>query len=244
MDMKATVKIKLRARGAVLIVSRDGQISNQLKQGLYNIGYTSVSSVTKHVQGLERFKERHFALVLFDAVPTNMSSVDFVTALKEIDPTTMLIALSYHPPIDQVFELLKAGARWFLVLPFTVGQLEDVLLKAIEGPPFSEGVLESLDRNGALVGLVLNTLENLTMTMHHLRAFPESPRTLDNLKASFAEAVQLARTFSEGGDQNFRDKLVEACIGRAGSASTRLGRVRKKLKRLRGDDTQVIARPQ
>jgi len=240
--MDKFVKGKLRVRGSALIVSKDRTVSHQLKQGLHDIGYSSVSTATKHVQGLERFKERHFSLVLFDALPTNMNTVEFVTTIKEIDTSTMLVALSYHPPIDQVFELLTAGSRWFLVLPFTVSQLEDVLVRAIKGPPFSEGVLESIDRNAALVGLVLNTLENLTTAMHHIRSFPESPRALGQLKSGFEEAVQLARTFSKGGEASLQEKLIEACISRANAPSTRLGRVRRKLKRLRSDTPEETGR--
>ena len=235
--MKDNALEKKRARkrrtASVLVVSHDSATGAQLKQSLHSIGYDNVSSTGTHVQGLERFKNRPFSLVFFDAVPTNMPTVEFVTALRKLDENAMFIALSARPSIDQVFEILRAGARWFVVLPFTVDTVEAVINRATEGPPFTEGILEATDRNAALVGMILNSLENLTTGIRHIRSFPQSPNATANLWQEFRDAVKLAHTFAQGGDPALQDKIVDACLSRAQSAPTRLGRVRRKLQRLR-----------
>jgi len=232
-DALSKRRARKRRNASVLVVSHDSATGSQLKQALHAIGYDNVSSTGTHVQGLERFKDRPFSLVFFDAVPTNMPTVEFVTALRTLDDKAMFIALSARPSIDQVFEILRAGARWFVVLPFTMDTVEAVLNKATEGPPFTEGILEATDRNAALVGMILNSLENLTTGIRYVRAFPQSPSATDSLWQEFRDAVKLAHTFAQGGDAALREKIIDACLSRAHSAPTRLGRVRRKLQRLR-----------
>lgn len=208
-------------------------MQSRLKQFLQNLGYSSISSTNNHAQALDRMKGRKFSLVFFDAVETNMSPIAFVQAAALVEEEAHLIALSAQPPIDHVFELLRAGARWFLVTPFTEATLEEVIAKAVEGPPFIEGVFDAPDRNAALVSIILNTLEDLAAAKRHVRSFPTAPVQTQLYAHAFSESVQLAKTFAEGGALALRDKICDGCLNRAMNASTRLGRVRKRLQKLR-----------
>ena len=230
---RAKSEVLRRKDASVLLVCRDAAMLNRLKQSLNSLGYPNVSTTNNHGQGLERIRARRFSLVFFDAVESNMTAAEFVNSVTNIEEHAKLIALSARPSIDQVFDLLRGGARWFLVLPFTVDALDDVIVKALRGPPFSEGVFQATDRNAALVSIILNTLEDLSATMRHLRSFPEAPLDAASYQKSFTEAVGLAKTFAEGGNDLLRDKICDACLARAMNASTRLGRVRKRLQKLR-----------
>ena len=224
---------KNRHLSQTMIVSKDTGLANTLKQCLNQLGFQNVSSTNNHGQGLERLKGRNFNLVFFDAVATNLSAVDFVKVVRQIDGDAFLIALSAKPSIDDVFELLRVGARGFVVLPFAINVLEEVILKAVNGPPFSEAVLEATDRNTALANIVLNDLDSLTHCLRHRKTFPESVTPIEPYKTALFDSMKLAKTFAKGGDQNLLLKLCEACIQRATTGSTRLGRMRRRLQKMR-----------
>lgn len=222
----------------VLVVTANGTTSNQVRQAIKTCGFSSVSAAPSHIAAIDKIRSRDFPLILFDAVPSGMPTVDFVVQTLEMDPNSIMIPISGEPQVDDVFGLLRNGARGFLALPFTVTTLEDVVMRATEGPPLSDAVLNAPDRNAALVGVVLNNLYRVSVLMRQAREFPSAARELERQQIMLVESMDLARLFCEGGDEALLDKIVEGCINRANTAATRLGRTRQKLKKQRevGDE--------
>ncbi len=206
---------------------------------LQTLGYSRVIGVPSHMNAVERIKERNFSLVLFDAKPTDISAQDFVSQVVAVDQKVVLVALSANPRIDDVFSLLKLGARGFLAVPFTTDSVRQVIDNAFEGPQLSETILQALDRNAALAGLILNNLYRTSVLMRQAREIPGAARELRRAKTVFNESAELARLFCKGSDESLRAHIVELCLNRAGQASSRLGRTRRRLKTQR--EAQLVA---
>ena len=202
-----------------------------------------MSTASSHAAALDKNKVRNFTHILFDAKSTDMPALDFVTLMIELDPKCILIAISEQPRIDDVFGLLRAGARGFVVPPFTIEILEDVMEQATDGPALSEAVLSAPDRNAAFTAIVLNNLYRLSVAMRQAQEFTTAARDVNNYNYALKESMDLAQMFCEGNEDNLRDKIVEGCINRASDAATRLGRLRKKLKTKRVDDDEDEADP-
>lgn len=200
-----------------------------LRQSLVSLGFDSISGAQTHAQGLERIQTRTFPLIIFEAGATNIPTREFAIAARRLDEDSTLIALSGAPRIDDVFELLKVGARSFLVTPFTTETLEEVIGRAVLGPPFSDAILDAADRDAALAALILNNLYRLATAMRHHRDFASYSGHVSQYRSALLESTELAKLFSLGGDAVLREKIVEACIVRAQTAATRLGRTRKRL---------------
>lgn len=222
-----------RAQFNVLVVCAHGAMNAQLRQALKALGFSNVSSSPSHMAGMDKTATRHFSHVLFDAKPTDMPTLEFVEKFLTTEEQAVLIALSEEPRIDDVFALLRAGARSFLVPPFTTDMLEEVLIQATEGPQLSDAVLHAPDRNGAFTAVVLNNLYRLSVAMRQVREFPSAMRDVKNYNYALRESVDLAILFCDGNEEDLRDKFVEGCINRAKDAATRLGRLRKKLRKER-----------
>lgn len=247
--MQANEILNKRHTINVLVIATNGTTSNQIRGALKNIGFSRLSAVASHVGGLDRMKGRNFEIVFFDAKSSDMPTMDFVRAAIELGDSAILIAMSSEPRIDDVFGMLRAGARGFVVMPFTIKIVEDVIIKAFEGLPFSESVLNAADRNAALCGVVLNNLYRLSVMLRQSREFPSAARDVERYRVAFNESMELARMFCEGGDDDIlRDKLMEDCIARANIAATRLGRTRKKLQEKRSkseeEEEEGAAAPQ
>lgn len=217
----------------VLVVISNGTTSNQVRQALKTIGFSTISAAPTHINALDRIRGRDFPLILFEATATDMPPLDFVIQTIALDANSIMIPLSAEPRVDDVFGLLRNGARGFLALPFTVDTMEQVIMRATEGPPLSEAVLNAPDRNAALTGVILNNLYRLSVLQRQAREFPTAAKELERQHIGLIESVDLARLFCEGGDDALLEKIVEGCINRANTAATRLGRTRQKLKKKR-----------
>lgn len=232
-----------RQKFQVLVVASKAITSSQLRQSLKSLGFTQVSVVASHVAALERVKGRNFTHYLFEAKDTDMPSIEFVKQLLEMEKEAIMIAVSEEPRIDDVFGLLRAGARAFLVPPLTVDMIEQMIVLATEGPQLSEAVLHAPDRNAAFVAVILNNLYRLSVSMRQSREFKSAERDVKIYTYALRESVEMAQLFCEGGDNDLREKIIEGCINRAKDASTRLGRLRKKLKKERADEDEPANQP-
>lgn len=225
----------------ILVVCAQGSTSGQIRQALKSIGFQNMSTASSHVQALEKVKIRNFTHIVMDAKTSDMPSLDFVKKILEMDPKSIIIALSEQPRIDDVFGLLREGARGFIVPPFTTEMIENVFKQATDGPALSEAVLNAPDRNGAFTAIILNNLYRLSVAMRQAKEFTTAARDVKNYNYALREAVDLAQLFCEGGDEDLKEKIIEGCINRAKDAATRLGRLRKKLKKERVDEDEPVA---
>ena len=222
-----------RSNVAVLVISPRGDRSNQLRQALKTLGFSQISATPTLVPGLDRFKVRPFSHVIFDASCKDMPPLEFVQTLLGLDAKTTIICVSEQPRVDDVFSLLRAGARHYLVTPFTVDSIEDVLVSASEGPPLSDAVLNAPDRNSALSGIILNALYRQSVLMRQAREFATAARELEAQTQKLIQTMDMARLFCEGTEEDLLAELVEGCIARANVAASRLGRTRKRLQQRR-----------
>jgi DNA-binding NarL/FixJ family response regulator len=220
-----------RSQANILIVCAHGTTSGQLRQALKSVGYNNITSASSHLQGINKTRLRNLSHVLFDAKSTDMPTFDFVTQMMEMDENCALIAISEQPRIDDVFGLLRLGARGFIIPPFTIDIIETIIHQSTEGPSLSDAVLNSPDRNAAFTAVILNNLYRLTVAMRQAREFPSAEREAKIYNYSLRESVELAQLFCEGSDEDLRDKIFEGCLNRAKDAATRIGRLRKKLKK-------------
>ena len=234
--MAADTFQKSLSTSTVLIVTAIAARGNQLRAAMKTIGFNQISSTNSHVEGVARSRYRPFSHVLFDARGTDMEAVEFVKQVFDNDEKTLLIAVSEEPRVDDVFGLLRNGARHFLVIPFTVDTLEGILKDAKEGPPLSDAVLNSPNRNAALTGVILNSLYRQSVLMRQAREFATAKRELEREAMKLMQAVDMALMFCEGNEEDLIHEIMEACITRANTAASRLGRTRKKLATLRSHE--------
>ena len=230
-----------RATSPVLIVCRNADLALKIRQCVLHLGYSQISSTSTHGQGLERVKGRRFDFAIIDSTPTDLSALEFINQCKIDQGPNAILALSTNPSVDNVFDLLKAGARGFVVTPFTVNSFEVAMSAALEGQMLSEAILEARDRNAALAGLVLNSLYKLTSRIKYHRAHPYALDKTELERANLIESMKLATTFCEGGASQLRDSIMDGCTQRAETAATRLGRARLRLQAQRAEKTKEAA---
>lgn len=228
--------LKDRSHFTVLVICTQGTTSSQIRQALKSLGFVNISTAPTHSAAIEKIKIRNFSHIIFDAKSSDIPSLDFVKHSLNLDAKSIMIAISEQPRIDDVFGLLRAGARGFLVPPFTTEMLENILTQATEGPALSEAVLNAPDRNAAFTAIILNNLYRLSVAMRQAKEFSTAIRDVKNYDFALKESVDLAQLFCEGSDEDLREKIIEGCINRAKDAATRLGRLRKKLKKERVED--------
>lgn len=230
-----------RNRASVLVVETDSLERNNLRTALKSLGYGAIADAPNHATALEKFNDRKFSHVIFDAKKTKYPMKDWLTKVFEIDPTITAIPASSNPSVDDVFDLLVLGAKGYLVKPFTMDTVENAILMATKGEPIAEAVLQAKDRNEALVAIMMSSLDRFANTYRQAQQFETAQRELPRLMSGFRRSAELAHTFAKGGDDGLLEALERFCIERSKGPATRLGRLRKRLSGTRAPEDSAAA---
>ncbi|MBX7143317.1 MAG: hypothetical protein K1X79_02590 [Oligoflexia bacterium] len=216
-------------RAQILVVESDATTRNTFKQTLASLGYPSVWDAPNHAMALQKLAERPITHVIFEAKKSTMPASEFLTAVLACDEKIIALPSSSEPSVDDVFNLLVIGARGFIVKPFAGDTLDSSIAMATKGEPLSEAILYAKNRNEALVSLAMSNLDRLAQTMKQARQFETAQRELGKKVMGFKRAVELAKTFAQGGEEKLAQAILDFCLERQNGPATRLGRLRKRL---------------
>ncbi len=226
----AVMSSKERRQAVLLIVDTDASIRHTMRQTLMSLGYFSIQDASEHVVALQRLEESEVAIthVIFDAKNSRMPAKDFLKKALEFDPKLIAIPSSYEPTIDDVFDLLIAGARGFVCKPFTSEALDETIVMATKGDPLSDALSYASTRNEALASVILSSLNKLAMVKRQAQKFQTARREVPLRESSFRRSVEIGLTFAKGGPTALRDSIVKLCIERCEAGSGKVGRIKRR----------------
>lgn len=213
----------------ILIVDSNQSERESLRSCLRNSGYNSVSEAPSHAAALEKLQTRRFSHIIFEAKRTNMPPREFIQTVFRGDDKVICIAASHDPQVDDVFELMILGARGYLVKPYTLENVEQSIAFATKGEPISDAIINAKDRNEALISIVMASLDKTSSLLRQAAKFETAKRELPKSMGAFRRAVDLAKTFAKGGEDELLAVLERMCLERSQGPATKLGRLRKRL---------------
>jgi len=218
-----------RRATSILVVDRDLSDLETLRSVLINAGYGFCQVSSDHNAAIKLIYEKNFSHILFTAQSTSIPVKDFLHKAMQIDSGCIAIATSNQPQVDEVFELLKIGARGFLAKPFNVNSVDEAIVFATKGEPFSRVILEARDRNEAFAALLAATLDKFAEISRHARNHSSAEDLVLRYAHEFRSSTRLARVFAKDGEKALLEKLQEFFISLGNGPATRLGRLRKRL---------------
>ncbi len=119
-----------RTKLRILVVDDDEDICLYLKEFLTREGY-GVSTATKPLDAVPEIIDGKCQLVLLDVRMPQMDGVEFLREIRKIDPELCVIIMTAYPSIEGAVDSMKADAFDYLLKPFELEQLRQVIQRAI-----------------------------------------------------------------------------------------------------------------
>jgi DNA-binding NtrC family response regulator len=120
----------LPSETGILIVDDEAVVRNGIAKVLTGQGFDACTVATGE-EAVEILAVKPFAVVFLDIRLPGMDGFALLRHIRVSYPRTMVIMISGYPTIEGAVECLKQGAVDYLVKPFRVDDLENVLAKAI-----------------------------------------------------------------------------------------------------------------
>ena len=125
----------------ILIVDDEPNIRTLLKRRLSQEGY-EVHAAASGDQGLEQFERVMPDLVITDLRMPKMDGASFILAVREVDGTVPIFAMSGFGSVETAVDTMKRGATEFLQKPLDLQALADRVRAALERRSLRKEVLQ------------------------------------------------------------------------------------------------------
>jgi two-component system nitrogen regulation response regulator GlnG len=113
----------------ILIVDDDKSIRYSLKRMLEE--NFSILTAQNGEEGLMRMKESSPDLILMDIKMPGRSGIEVLKEMKSIDPKSLVILMTAYGTTDTAIEAMKFGAFDYILKPFPIPQMKELVQKAI-----------------------------------------------------------------------------------------------------------------
>jgi DNA-binding NtrC family response regulator len=115
----------------ILVVDDEPILRDSLEVALKTSGYEVMTARTGE-EGLERFQQENPDLVLLDHWLPGINGDEVLRRIKEEDPEIPIIIMTAQGSIEMAVSSMKMGAFDFLVKPFELDQVEDLIKKGLD----------------------------------------------------------------------------------------------------------------
>ena len=115
----------------VLYVEDDPSIQNSMSVYLKKL-FLDVEIANNGEEGLEKYKEQKFDIVITDLSMPKMSGLDMLTKIREIDENQTILITSAHSESAYMIGAIRLGIDGYIIKPFDYKQLNYELYKIAE----------------------------------------------------------------------------------------------------------------
>ena len=82
--------------------------------------------------GIDVVRESRFGVALIDLKMPGRDGIETLREIRRIDPLCLIIIMTGYPTIDSSIEALRAGAYDYIIKPFKLGELREVVERAVK----------------------------------------------------------------------------------------------------------------
>ena len=129
----------------ILVVDNDKELADGLVDHLSNLGYSAAAAYSGR-EGLSRFENGGFQLVITDLKMPDMDGMELLEAVKARDKQAVVMVITGYGTVESAVKAIKNGAYDFITKPIKMEELEVIIERALDRYALSKqlGVFKGL----------------------------------------------------------------------------------------------------
>lgn len=118
----------------VLVVDDSQVIRTIIIKELQNSGVTQVEQAEDGLEAMRKLANKQYDAVTLDITMPKADGLEVLRHIKQKTPTTKIIMVTSMNHKDTVMEAVKTGIDDYLIKPFSVERLQEVIRRHIAAP--------------------------------------------------------------------------------------------------------------
>jgi DNA-binding NtrC family response regulator len=115
----------------VLLVDDDDSFSKALGRIINALGHSSVRAVDGQ-DGLEKFHDGNFDLIIADLMMPRMNGVEFIREVMKADKSAVVMVMTGYADLQSAVETLSLGAYDYIEKPVSIEKFRAALERGLE----------------------------------------------------------------------------------------------------------------
>ena len=183
----------------ILLVDDDKEMRYALSETLKRCGY-SVDTASEGREAIDKFSSGKFEMVITDIRMTYSSEgIQILKEIKKQSQNTPVVIITAYGTIDNAVEAMKLGAFDYLIKPFSIDALEEVVKRAFDSLPDNSSIFPEKQHKQGIV--------------------TENPKVLRLLKIAEGIALSDVTVLIEGESGTGKEMLAKFIHNRSRRAS-------------------------
>lgn len=117
---------------SVMIVDDDAAARDLLATLLRTQFDVKIDSVVDGIDAMRQFRESSYDIIMMDFEMPGMDGLAAIKVINTLKRGQFIIMVSAHSDIELVKKAISLGVSGFLVKPFTIGKIKDVVDKYLK----------------------------------------------------------------------------------------------------------------
>ena len=113
----------------ILVIDDEVFVRELLEEYFDRLDY-EVSTVDSGDAGIDAVRSARFGVILVDLKMPGKDGIETLREIRKIDPLCLIIIMTGYPTIDSSIEALRAGAYDYVIKPFKLSELREVVDRA------------------------------------------------------------------------------------------------------------------
>ncbi|MBN2824773.1 MAG: response regulator [Campylobacterales bacterium] len=109
--------------------------------------FTHIDSATNGLEGLEKFKQSHYDIIITDINMPQMNGIEMIERIRQINQDVTILIVSAYSDVKHLTNSIKVGIQGYVINPTSIEQLIDALENSmgfIKSRQFQKAYQESL----------------------------------------------------------------------------------------------------
>lgn len=176
----------------ILVIDDEARMCESLHELFSNCGY-DVTTTQSSVEAVEKIKSESYDLIITDIKMPDVSGLDILKTVKEVDPEMMVILMTGYASLESSLDAIKNGAFEYLLKPVEFSQLQISVKRGLEIRQ------ANLERKKLLEDLKTSNI-NLNSRLQEINALYEAGKSLahaSDLRELLNKIVELAASVTQ-----------------------------------------------
>ena len=135
----------MKQKERILIIDDDESIGRSLALIFGRKGYETETAKTAQ-EGLEKALEKSFHVALIDIQLPDMSGIELLKKLKEINPVFICMIITGHASIENAVKALDLGTSAYITKPLDMDNVLNRIKEALDKQQLEQDLMESEEK--------------------------------------------------------------------------------------------------